>query len=104
MMERRILGKTGISVSRICFGSLTMAPLQGNYAVDRAAEVMAYAFSRGINFVDAAQLYRVYPQIRAALKRYPGADDIRICSKPTSGPPTWRRRPWTRPGANWTAT
>ena len=81
MMEQRILGRTGISVSRICFGSLTMAPLQGNYAVDRAAEVMAYAFSRGINFVDGAQLYRVYPQIRAALKRYPRGDDIRICSK-----------------------
>ena len=80
-METRMLGAAGFPVSRICYGSLTMAPLQGNYAVDRAAEVMAYAFSRGINFVDCAQLYRVYPQIRAALKRYPRGDDIRVCSK-----------------------
>ncbi len=79
-MEYRTLGRTGLRVSRICFGSLTMAPLQGNYEIDRAAEVMAYAFSRGINFVDCAQLYRVYPQVRAALKRCPERD-IKIASK-----------------------
>ena len=66
-METRPLGKTGIRVSRICYGSLSMAPLQGNYPVERAAEVMSYAFSRGITFVDCAQLY-AYPQVRAALK------------------------------------
>ena len=39
-LEMRPLGRTGLSVSRICFGSLTMAPLQGNYEIDRAAEVI----------------------------------------------------------------
>ncbi|MGI6336138.1 MAG: aldo/keto reductase [Eubacteriales bacterium] len=78
-METRPLGKTGIRVSRICYGSLSMAPLQGNYPVERAAEVMSYAFSRGITFVDCAQLYRVYPQVRAALKRTDR--DIIIASK-----------------------
>ncbi len=79
-LEMRPLGRTGLSVSRICFGSLTMAPLQGNYEIDRAAEVMSYAFARGINFVDCAQLYRVYPQVREALRRS-ASREIIVASK-----------------------
>lgn len=79
-LARGPLGRTGLTVPRICFGSLTMAPLQGDFSVERAAEVMAYAFSRGINFVDCAQLYRVYPQVGAALRRY-GRDDVTVASK-----------------------
>lgn len=81
MMEYRPLGKTGLNVSRICFGSLTMAPLQGNLPPEQAAEIMAYGFSKGINFVDCAQLYRVYPYVGLALKRSPLGDNVIIASK-----------------------
>lgn len=79
-MEYRELGKTGIRVSAICFGALTMGPLQANFSPERAGEVIAYAFDRGINFVDCAQLYRVYDHVREALRKTK-RDDVVICSK-----------------------
>ena len=67
-MEYRTLGNTGISVSRLCFGSLVMGPLQRNLPVDEGAEVLAHALLRGVNFVDTAELYGTYKYIRAAAK------------------------------------
>ncbi len=67
-MEYRELGKTGIKVSRLAFGSLTVGPLQANLPVDEGAEVIAYAFDRGINFIDTAQFYNNYAYIKKALK------------------------------------
>jgi len=51
-----------------------MGPLQRNLPVNKGAEVMAYSFSRGVNFVDTAELYKTYKYIRAAAKlagKYP---------------------------------
>lgn len=79
-MEYTTLGASGISVSRLCIGSLTVSPVQANLPTERAAEVLAYAFSRGIRFTDTAQYYENYPLIRAALKLY-GKDDVVISSK-----------------------
>jgi aryl-alcohol dehydrogenase-like predicted oxidoreductase len=67
-MEYRILGNTQLTVSKLCFGSLVMGPLQRNLSVAEGAEIMAYAFSNGVNFVDTAELYDTYPYIRAAAK------------------------------------
>lgn len=78
-MEYTELGKTGIRVSRLCFGALTMGPLQAGLLPEAAGEVMAYAFSKGVNHVDTAQLYGCYPHIREALKRTRG--DIVVSSK-----------------------
>lgn len=66
-MEYIKLGNTGISVSKLCFGALTVGPLQKNMSVKDGAEVMAYAFEKGINFVDTAQLYKTYPYIKVAM-------------------------------------
>lgn len=69
-----------LTVSRLCFGSLTVGHLQANLPVERGAEVIAYALSRGVNFIDTAQLYENYDYIRMALKSasYP---DVVISSK-----------------------
>ena len=69
-----------LSVSRLCFGSLTVGPLQANLPVERGAEVIAYAFSRGVNFLDTAQLYENYDYIRRALE-LSGHPDVIISSK-----------------------
>ncbi len=69
-MEYSVLGKTGIEVSRLCFGSLTVGPLQANLSVEEGCDILSYAFERGVNFVDTAQLYQTYPYIKEALKRY----------------------------------
>jgi len=55
-------------VSRLCFGSLTISPLQADLPVRDAARVMRYAFEAGVNFVDTAELYQNYEHIRAALR------------------------------------
>ncbi|NLD86817.1 MAG: 4Fe-4S binding protein [Clostridiales bacterium] len=78
-MEYKKLGNTGLEVSRLCFGSLTVGPLQAQVGIEEAGEIMAYAFEKGVNFLDAAQLYEVYPHIREGLRRY--GKDIIISSK-----------------------
>jgi aryl-alcohol dehydrogenase-like predicted oxidoreductase len=79
-MEYRILGNTGIKVSRMCFGGLTVGPLQANLSVEAGAEVIAEAFNRGVNFIDTAQLYKTYSYIKRALE-ITKRDDIVIASK-----------------------
>ena len=67
-MEYRVLGKTGIRVSRLCFGTLTLSPLQGNTPVDVGADLLLSAYERGVNFFDTADLYETYPHLREMLK------------------------------------
>lgn len=67
-MDYRQLGKTGLRVSRLCFGSLTIGPLQAKLTVEEGAKVIADAFDRGVNFIDTAKLYETYPYIKRALQ------------------------------------
>ena len=41
-----------------------MGPLQAGFSPEEAGEILAFAFEQGINFVDMAQLYDVYPYVR----------------------------------------
>ncbi len=68
-MEQVTLGKSGVRVSKLCLGSLTVSPLQTALPLEEAAEVLAYGFSRGITFVDTAQYYRNYPILRRAFQK-----------------------------------
>lgn len=70
-MEYRELGKTGLKVSRLCFGSLTISPLQANLTPDEGARVMQRAFSGGVNFIDTAKIYLNYPHIARAIADRP---------------------------------
>ena len=67
-MKKVKLGNTDIEVSELCFGSLTMTPFQANLSIDEGANLIKYAFERGINFLDTAQIYENYEYIAAALK------------------------------------
>jgi len=66
-LEYRFLGNTGLKVSRLCFGSLTIGPLQADLSPAEGARVLRRAFDRGVNFVDTAELYGNYPHIAGAL-------------------------------------
>ena len=79
--QYRILSPRLPKVSRLAFGSLTVGPLQADLCPERAGEILAYAFDRGVNFLDTAQYYRNYPHIRAGLKRAKHGDDVVISSK-----------------------
>jgi uncharacterized protein len=67
-LERKVLGKTGIEVTPVGFGVLTMGSTQLNLSVPEGAAVLRYALERGINFLDTAQYYQTYPYINQALK------------------------------------
>lgn len=66
-MEYRLLGSTGISVSRLCYGTLTIGPLQAKLPVKTGAELLVEAFDRGVNFIDTAELYRNYEYVKEAI-------------------------------------
>ena len=53
-MEYRNLGRTGISVSRICLGTMTFGA-QNSEAEGHAQ--MDMAFDHGVNFLDTAEMY-----------------------------------------------
>lgn len=77
-MKDATLGGTGIRVSRLCFGTLTMGPLQRNLPLATGAGLLDFAFSLGVNFLDTAELYGTYPYIKEALKCKP---DAVVCTK-----------------------
>lgn len=58
-MEKRILGRTDLSVSLICLGTMTWGE-QNTEA--EAFEQLDYAVDHGINFIDAAEMYPVPPR------------------------------------------
>jgi len=70
-MQKSMLGNTKIEVSRLCFGSLTMSPLQAHLPIEQGSNLLKYAFDREINFIDTAELYNNYEYIAEALKYIP---------------------------------
>lgn len=67
-MQKVKLGNTGITVSRLCFGTLTMGPLQRNLSIQEGARLLSRAFDLGVDFLDTAEIYGNYPHIKEALK------------------------------------
>ena len=70
-MRMNPLGRSGLTVSRMCFGTLTMSPLQQNMTPEAGARLLVYAYERGVRFLDTADLYGTYPHIRLALRDAP---------------------------------
>ncbi len=79
-MEERLLGGTGISVSRLCFGALTISPLQANLTLENGADIIARAIEKGVNFIDTAELYGTLPMIRRAMFQT-GKKDLVVATK-----------------------
>ncbi len=80
-MEKVMLSKRLQPVSRLAFGSLTLSPLQAGDDTERAADTIAYAFSRGINFIDTAEYYENYHIIRRAFEKFEGSDGVVLSTK-----------------------
>lgn len=62
------LGNTGLDVTEVGFGVLTVGNTQMNLPVDEGAAVLRYALECGINFLDTAEYYETYPYIKRALQ------------------------------------
>ncbi|OPL08460.1 MAG: hypothetical protein AVO33_10915 [delta proteobacterium ML8_F1] len=63
-----LLGKY---VSKLCYGTLTIGPLQRNYEVSFGALLMEKAVGMGINFFDTAEIYDNYGFFKALLEKVP---------------------------------
>ena len=55
-MERRPLGRTGVSVSKLCLGAMMFGDW-GNKDHDESIRIIHRALDAGINFVDTADVY-----------------------------------------------
>lgn len=58
-MEYRKLGQTELKVSLICLGSMTWGEQNSE---SEAHQQLDYAFERGVNFIDTAEMYAVPPR------------------------------------------
>jgi aryl-alcohol dehydrogenase-like predicted oxidoreductase len=91
-MQKSLLGRTGIAVTRICLGTMTFG--EQNTEAEAHAQ-LSYAVERGVNFIDTAEMYPVPPQgptqgrtetyIGTWLKAVGGRDKLVIASK-VAGP------------------
>ncbi|MEZ0536169.1 aldo/keto reductase [Caldicellulosiruptoraceae bacterium PP1] len=66
-MDKVKFGNTDLLVSRLCFGTLTMGPLQKKLKISEGAKLLSYAYEKGINFIDTAELYNTYPYIKESI-------------------------------------
>jgi len=84
-MEKRILGRTGLEVSVIGFGTITIGGFYG--PVDDAESIRALhaAVDAGMNFIDTSDAYGLEHRseilIGKFLKERSDRDDILICTK-----------------------
>ncbi len=67
-MKKMKLGKTGLEITRLGFGTLPLGKNQSNLSAEEGAKVIRYAINKGINFIDTAASYGTYKHIREGLK------------------------------------
>ena len=56
-MEQRQLGKSGLKVSALGLGLMSMSGVYGNANDEESIRVIHYAIDKGINFLDSADMY-----------------------------------------------
>src|SRR5690349_4916229 len=56
-MEMRTLGKSGIKVSAVGLGLMSMTGIYGNANDEESIRVIHYALDKGINFLDSSDMY-----------------------------------------------
>ncbi|MGD8275419.1 MAG: NADP(H)-dependent aldo-keto reductase [Thiohalocapsa sp.] len=103
-MQYRPLGRTDLSVSTLCLGTMTFG--EQNTATDAAAQLNR-AVAAGVNFIDTAEMYPVPPTAETMgrteayvgrwLAERGGRDKLIIATK-VAGPGDWL--PYIRGGTN----
>jgi aryl-alcohol dehydrogenase-like predicted oxidoreductase/NAD-dependent dihydropyrimidine dehydrogenase PreA subunit len=71
-MESVSLGRSGVEVTRLCFGTLVVSPIQLNLPTEQAAALIRYALQRGITFLDTAVGYYNHDQVAAGKRGFEG--------------------------------
>jgi aryl-alcohol dehydrogenase-like predicted oxidoreductase len=88
-LKRVPLGRTGLTVSELCFGALPGGPVQKGLSPAELGPVIARALRGGVDFIDGAHVYGTYAHIAAALAEVgPGlAAGVRVASKSSAADP-----------------
>jgi aryl-alcohol dehydrogenase-like predicted oxidoreductase len=80
-MQNRILGRTGVSVSPLCLGTMMLGPW-GNKDEADSIRIIHRALDSGINFVDTADVYSAGESERITGKALAGRrDDVVLATK-----------------------
>ncbi|HVR05731.1 MAG TPA: aldo/keto reductase [Solirubrobacteraceae bacterium] len=81
-MEQRILGRTGVSVSKLCLGAM-MFGAWGNTDHDESIRIIHRALDAGINFIDTADVYSAGESEEIVGKALTGSkrDDVVLATK-----------------------
>ena len=82
-MEHRPLGRTGVSVSKLCLGTM-MFGAWGNPDHDDSIRIIHAALDAGINFLDTADVYSAGESEEIVAKALPAAGATTSCSRPRS--------------------
>ena len=69
LTQRVPYGGTGLSVSRLCWGTGLMAVLRHNLSHDEAARILLRGLELGVNFWDTADGYKTHPHVGEALRQ-----------------------------------
>jgi aryl-alcohol dehydrogenase-like predicted oxidoreductase len=56
------------NVSKICYGTLSLSPLQNPDSTESKVNLLNYAYAKGINFFDTAELYDNYDILKEFIK------------------------------------
>jgi aryl-alcohol dehydrogenase-like predicted oxidoreductase/NAD-dependent dihydropyrimidine dehydrogenase PreA subunit len=67
-MKKNMLGNTGIEVSELSFGTLTIGKNQGNLTAEAGGLVVKKALELGINFFDTGRTYGTEGHLREGLR------------------------------------
>lgn len=73
-------GQTGLTVSRLCFGTAYLGPLSDKLTPEAGGDLLTRAFELEVTFWDTADNYGTHPHVAAALRQVP-REQVVIASK-----------------------
>jgi len=80
-LEKRILGKSNLNVSRLCIGMLSFSIYHSNLSNEAAFKLVQKAYELGVNFFDTAELYETYGHIKYILESLNNPESVVISSR-----------------------
>jgi len=88
-VKQALLGRTGITISPLVFGTLPLGYLQADLSPAQGGRLIRYALERGVTVIDTATLYETYAHVREGLRGYTG--EVTVITKTHAADPEMAR-------------
>ncbi|GAB4256043.1 MAG: aldo/keto reductase [Deferrisomatales bacterium] len=75
-MKRVVLGRTGLEIAPLVYGTLPLGPLQANLSPEEGGRLLRHGLERGITLLDTAELYGTYAHVREGISGFAGPVQI----------------------------